>query len=129
MPQRVPLGLLKKTTLEESSGADGPLVFEDDESEPMGTQAAPRRATHDGVHGRVEESSSALRVPAPASDPVERRRGVKWAPGVQSPRMTRQALHKRARETEKHPMPPTWGELPSGAKRSRQGVPARRTVQ
>ena len=139
-PARVPLGLIRKSTLGEHGAATVPsnslatirrsdtvlgtaFNFDDDEAV---TSHAPRRVTHDGTHGRAGETStmpSASRDrPTPASDPARIRR-VRWAPEVQSPtRKTRQTLHKRAREVERQrPEPPSWGELPSGAKRSRKG--------
>ena len=135
VPARVPLGLIKKASLgdepcqlvprprQNSSGSMSTRrssgVFDFEEDEP-----APRRATHDGTHGRVGSTapSASPAQNAPASEP-RLRRSVRWAPDVQSPRKSRQALHKRARESERHPEPQSWGELPSGAKRSRKEAP------
>ena len=65
-----------------------------------------RRATHDGVvrQGKSPAVSNASRKrKAPASEPKGakaarvQRKGVQWAPGVTSPRLTREALHKQSR--------------------------------
>lgn len=63
---------------------------------------APRRATHDGTPRQVAGVSpmrppSSRKRPAPSSAPPGGRRRVRWAPSVESPRLTREALHKKAR--------------------------------
>ena len=72
--------------------------------EELAYEGQPRRATHDGVIGAdisspMGGSQSSSKRPLPSSAPMaDRRRRVQWAPGVVSPKPTRETLHKRARE-------------------------------
>ena len=128
-------GAKRASSRKDSTGSNSsdtlPPAFGDEDAmaENVGSL---RRATHDGAMGRVADSSSPTGVaagaaasrkrPMPSSAPAERRKGrVKFAPGVQSPKKTRQELHRRARENEpKLPQLPSWGALPEGAVRRKK---------
>eukprot|EP00325_Prymnesiales_sp_UTEX-LB-985_P023957 CAMPEP_0174721244 /NCGR_PEP_ID=MMETSP1094-20130205/35670_1 /TAXON_ID=156173 /ORGANISM="Chrysochromulina brevifilum, Strain UTEX LB 985" /LENGTH=162 /DNA_ID=CAMNT_0015921891 /DNA_START=132 /DNA_END=620 /DNA_ORIENTATION=- len=77
-----------------SSGTSEELLNRSTEL-PLGQ---PRRATHDGTFGRTSSPSMKdRRNPTPQSQPARLRGKVRWADDVVSPKLTRQALHRRAR--------------------------------
>ena len=65
-------------------------------------EGAPRRTTHDGQMRTVSADSPLLPSgfesrAVPHSEPA-RQRKVRWAPGVESPKLTRELMHRRARD-------------------------------
>ena len=90
----------------ESCASTSPDVADDDDASSCVAELPPqgnlRWATHDGVVGRSSPEAQSLgreRPDAPQSEPPARARGrVRWACDVTSPKQTREALHKRARE-------------------------------
>ena len=71
---------------------------------PEPSPQGQRRVTHDGVMAGgalaspLAPEGSRQRAPPPKSAPPARRARVRWAPDVASPKLSREALHKRARE-------------------------------
>jgi len=60
-----------------------------------------RRATHDGtMRATVSPMGAMARRPLPKSEPKKRRARVTWMPGVSSPKLTREKLHKQARSLD-----------------------------
>ena len=107
-----------------------------DPEELLAYEGQPRRATHDGVIGLgaelfspVEGSQSSRKRPLPSSAPMaDRRRRVQWAPGVVSPRPTRETLHKRARELSMAELPGESGGDTVASSTATVGVLAKQRV-
>lgn len=72
--------------------------IEEEVEEPAGGR---RRATCDGtMRATVSPMGAMARRPLPKSEPKKRRARVTWMPGVSSPKLTREKLHKQARSLD-----------------------------